>query len=207
MNKKKVIVLGAGRVGRVIARVLNDDPEISVTVADRQAAMLSSIAAKLGCQTISDNLSDPDAVSRVVAGFDLAIGALPGALGLSTLRGVVAAGTDCDPGRPGPRGHELPRLARLPVERDDAIGPITANQAVSGTVRKRPARIAESTCMHVLVPYLSHVSSALHLDAFAFIPCPVLNSAPVGCHARALRRGFALENSNSGHGTWTGTQD
>ena len=127
--------------------------------------------------------------------------------GVIDLQPQVAAGTDCDPGRPGPRGHELPRLARLPVERDDAIGPITANQAVSGTVRKRPARIAESTCMHVLVPYLSHVSSALHLDAFAFIPCPVLNSAPVGCHARALRRGFALENSNSGHGTWTGTQD
>jgi saccharopine dehydrogenase-like NADP-dependent oxidoreductase len=95
VEKKKVIVLGAGRVGRVIARDLNDDPDISVTVADRRADMLASVAAKLGCQTIGDNLADPLAVERVVAGFDLAIGALPGALGLSTLRGVVAAGKAC----------------------------------------------------------------------------------------------------------------
>ncbi|MCK9462681.1 MAG: saccharopine dehydrogenase NADP-binding domain-containing protein [Proteobacteria bacterium] len=95
MEKKKVIVLGAGRVGRVIARDLNDDPAISVTVADRRSEMLESVAEKLRCATISDNLSDPAAVSRVVEGFDLAIGALPGALGLSTLRGVVAAGKKC----------------------------------------------------------------------------------------------------------------
>jgi saccharopine dehydrogenase-like NADP-dependent oxidoreductase len=95
VEKKKVIVLGAGRVGRVIARDLNDDPEIDVTVADRRADMLASVASKIGCATISDNLADSEAVSRVVEGFDLAIGALPGALGLSTLRGVVAAGKDC----------------------------------------------------------------------------------------------------------------
>jgi lysine 6-dehydrogenase len=95
VKKRKVIVLGAGRVGRVIARDLNDDPDIAVTVADRRADMLASIASKLGCETIADNLSDPEAVSRVVEGFDFAIGALPGALGLSTLRGVVAAGKDC----------------------------------------------------------------------------------------------------------------
>jgi len=95
VEKKKVIVLGAGRVGRVIARDLNDDPGIEVTVADRRADMLTQVAAKLGCQTIADNLTDPETVTRVVSGFDLAIGALPGALGLSTLRGVVAAGKRC----------------------------------------------------------------------------------------------------------------
>jgi len=95
VEKKKVIVLGAGRVGRVIARDLSDDPEISVTVADRRADMLAAVASKIGCETIANNLSDPEAVSQVVAGFDLVIGALPGALGLSTLRGVVAAGKDC----------------------------------------------------------------------------------------------------------------
>ena len=95
VENKKVIVLGAGRVGRVIARDLNDDPDISVTVADRRADMLASVAAKLGCETIANNFSDSDAVSRVVSEFDLAIGALPGSLGLSTLRGVVAAGKDC----------------------------------------------------------------------------------------------------------------
>ena len=95
MSKKNVIVLGAGRVGRVIARDLNDDPEIRVTVADRRADMLATVKGKLGCETIADNLADTEAVARVVAGYDLAIGALPGALGLSTLRGIVAAGKPC----------------------------------------------------------------------------------------------------------------
>jgi len=95
MTKKNVIVLGAGRVGRVIARDLNDDPDIRVTVADRRADMLSSVKGKIDCETISDNLADPEAVARVVADFDFAIGALPGALGLSTLRGIVAAGKPC----------------------------------------------------------------------------------------------------------------
>jgi lysine 6-dehydrogenase len=95
MTQKKVIVLGAGRVGRVIARDLNDDADIRVTVADRRGDMLASVKGKLGCETIADNLADPEAVARVVADYDLAIGALPGALGLSTLRGIVAAGKPC----------------------------------------------------------------------------------------------------------------
>lgn len=95
MSRKNVIVLGAGRVGRVIARDMNDDPQICVTVADRRADMLASVREKLGCETIADNLADPGAVARVVADFDFAIGALPGALGLSTLRGIVAAGKPC----------------------------------------------------------------------------------------------------------------
>jgi saccharopine dehydrogenase-like NADP-dependent oxidoreductase len=57
--------------------------------------MLASVVSKIGCETIADNLADSEAVSRVVEGFDLAIGALPGSLGLSTLRGVVAAGKNC----------------------------------------------------------------------------------------------------------------
>jgi len=91
----KVIVLGAGRVGRVIARDLAEDPEIQVTLADRRREQLERIAAKIGCQHLCEDLGDERVIAQIAADFDLAIGALPGALGLQSLRGVIEAGKKC----------------------------------------------------------------------------------------------------------------
>jgi saccharopine dehydrogenase-like NADP-dependent oxidoreductase len=91
----KIIVLGAGRVGRVIARDLNEDPTLEVTLADRRQGVLERIAGQLGCESLCEDLADPAKLQQAVAGFDLAIGALPGALGLGALSSVIAAGTDC----------------------------------------------------------------------------------------------------------------
>lgn len=92
---KKVIVLGAGRVGRVIARDLAEDKSLEVALADRRASLLEEVCGRLGCRSICDDLADPEVIARIAGGFDLAVGALPGALGLQTLRGVIAAGKDC----------------------------------------------------------------------------------------------------------------
>jgi saccharopine dehydrogenase-like NADP-dependent oxidoreductase len=88
----KIIVLGAGRVGRVIARDLAEDKDLRVTVADRRQTLLDEVCGRIGCDAVCDDLADPAVIKRIVGGFDLAIGALPGALGLQTMRGVVAAG-------------------------------------------------------------------------------------------------------------------
>jgi len=90
-----VIVLGAGRVGHVIARDLNDDPNVSVTVADRRADLLGAISKHLGCETTCADLADPTALRALMEGQDLVIGALPGALGLATVAAVVEAGKMC----------------------------------------------------------------------------------------------------------------
>lgn len=88
----KVIVLGAGRVGRLIVRDLSEDESLEVTVADRRAEMLDEVGEKLGCATACDDLGDVDTVARLAAEHDLVVDALPGAMGLDAMRGIIRAG-------------------------------------------------------------------------------------------------------------------
>jgi len=88
----RIIVLGAGRVGRVIARDLAEDNNVEVTMADRRQEVLDDLKATCGCNTIRENLANPELVRRIVGEYDLVIGALPGALGFGTLSGIIAAG-------------------------------------------------------------------------------------------------------------------
>ena len=91
----KLIILGAGRVGHVIARDLNDDSNIQVTIADRRTEYLDALCKKLECETVCADLSDIGAIERLASDHDLVIGALPGAMGLNALKGVVATGKPC----------------------------------------------------------------------------------------------------------------
>ncbi len=88
----KIIVLGAGRVGKVIARDLAEEPGYTVTVADRRASYLEKLSDQLGCETICADLSQPRTITQTVEGFDLAVGALPGAMGLATMEAIIEAG-------------------------------------------------------------------------------------------------------------------
>ncbi len=89
----KIIVLGAGRVGRVIARDLHEDPDLEVTVADVRETTLTELGERYGFATRVVDLADPARVREVVAAFDLAVGALPGSLGLQTMEAVIEAAT------------------------------------------------------------------------------------------------------------------
>jgi len=87
----KAMVLGGGMVGSVIARDLASEPGWQVTVADVREPVLARLAER-GLGTVRADLSDPAAVTRTVAGHDVVVGALSSALGLQTLRAVIAAG-------------------------------------------------------------------------------------------------------------------
>ncbi len=87
-----IIVLGVGRVGRAIALDLARAHD--VTAADRDPAALRALAEAHGLATRRVDLSDPAAVRAVVAGFDLAVCAVPGFMGFATLRAVLEAGRD-----------------------------------------------------------------------------------------------------------------
>lgn len=87
----KVIVLGAGRVGRVIARDLNEESEIEVTLADKCKPRLDELASQHGFNTICRDLAQPEILSRVVADFDLVMGALPSTIGLQSMQTVIKA--------------------------------------------------------------------------------------------------------------------
>ncbi|MBX3354254.1 MAG: saccharopine dehydrogenase NADP-binding domain-containing protein [Phycisphaeraceae bacterium] len=97
----KVLVLGAGMVGSVIAADLAAARGMRVTVVDRSAAALARArerAARVGGlppQMIEDDASDRLVVGRLAAEHDLVIGALPSRFGFETLRAVIEAGRSC----------------------------------------------------------------------------------------------------------------
>jgi saccharopine dehydrogenase-like NADP-dependent oxidoreductase len=94
-NVKKVVVLGAGMVGAAMARDLADDSGLRVDVADVRTDALDRVAERAPVGRVRADLGDPAAVRRLVAGYDLVVGALPSVIGLSTLRAVIEAGRDC----------------------------------------------------------------------------------------------------------------
>jgi saccharopine dehydrogenase-like NADP-dependent oxidoreductase len=91
-STRKVVVLGAGMVGQAIARDLADDAGLRVDVADVRAEALERIAQRAAVGTVRADLANPEAVRRLVAGYELAVGALPSVIGRQTLRAVLEAG-------------------------------------------------------------------------------------------------------------------
>ncbi len=88
--KKRVVVLGAGRVGKVIAADMAADFE--VTSADINENALDALASKYGVRPRVTDLGDPESVRRVVADADLVICAVPGFMGFNTLKTVIESG-------------------------------------------------------------------------------------------------------------------
>jgi lysine 6-dehydrogenase len=91
---KKVIVLGGGLVGGVMARDLADDKTLKVTLIDRDQKTLDAVARKAAVETACADLSDWKALPGLVKPYDLVVGAVPGFMGLRMLETVIGAGKD-----------------------------------------------------------------------------------------------------------------
>ncbi len=89
---KKVVVLGAGRVGKVIAADLCGD--FDVTSADMSADALALLSKRFAVKTRVTDLGDADAVHAAVGDADLVICAVPGFMGFKTLGTVLECGRD-----------------------------------------------------------------------------------------------------------------
>ena len=87
----KIVVLGGGLVGRVIARDLAREKDLRVTVGDAAEATRARLAAE-GLGTIALDLADDTAVKRAIADADVVVGAAPGHMGFRLLRLVIEAG-------------------------------------------------------------------------------------------------------------------
>lgn len=92
----RVLVLGGGMVGTVIAEDLASDHQ--VTLADKRPAALARAAARIpGLATVEADLSDPAAITALAREHDLVCGALASVLGYRALRAVIEAGRPyCD---------------------------------------------------------------------------------------------------------------
>lgn len=95
----KAIVLGAGRVGAVMAADLAmkdgaPDREFDVTVADVREDALKRVSDMTGgaVKTAKLDLSKPAAVREAVGPFDLVLGSLASHLGFEALRMIIEAG-------------------------------------------------------------------------------------------------------------------
>ncbi|MCF6361583.1 MAG: saccharopine dehydrogenase NADP-binding domain-containing protein [Cyclobacteriaceae bacterium] len=88
---KNIIVLGAGLVGSVIARDLSKEHNVtSVDINEEALDKLSSF----GITTQVVDLGKLGEVRKVVAAFDLVIGAVPGFMGFAMVKEVIEAKKD-----------------------------------------------------------------------------------------------------------------
>jgi lysine 6-dehydrogenase len=88
---KKIVVLGAGLVGKTIALDLSKNYD--VTSADVNENTLEMVKSQ-GIKTRRIDFNDGDALRSLLAPADLVVGAVPGFLGFQTVRTVIEAGKD-----------------------------------------------------------------------------------------------------------------
>lgn len=86
---KKIMVLGAGLVGKTIATDLSKD--FDVTSADVSSNALDDVKSR-GIKTRQIDFNDTGALKALLAPMDLVVGAVPGFLGYQTARTVIDAG-------------------------------------------------------------------------------------------------------------------
>jgi saccharopine dehydrogenase-like NADP-dependent oxidoreductase len=84
----KIVVLGAGMVGRAMAYDLANEND--VTSVDVSSDNLSQVGA-YGVKTILSDLSDSSKVKDVVKDFDMVVCAVPGFMGYSTVKACIKA--------------------------------------------------------------------------------------------------------------------
>ncbi|MFH2025815.1 MAG: saccharopine dehydrogenase C-terminal domain-containing protein [bacterium] len=87
---EKLVVLGAGMVGRAIA--LDMKKRCNVTVVDINPDNLNKLEQDSQLITIEQNLTEQPVLDRVIADADLVISAVPGSMGFETLRRVIENG-------------------------------------------------------------------------------------------------------------------
>jgi saccharopine dehydrogenase-like NADP-dependent oxidoreductase len=93
MERTRILVMGAGRVGAAMALDLAEEPAFDVTVADRAGDALEALAGR-GLDTREVELGDPGVLEETAVAHDLVVGAVPGDLGYETVRRLVDAGRD-----------------------------------------------------------------------------------------------------------------
>lgn len=92
--KTKVILLGAGLIGKPLAIDLASDENFEVTVADRDGNRLEGIEQQHILKKHTD-LGDVPGLKKLVSNYDLVVNATPGFMGFNTLKSVVEAGKNC----------------------------------------------------------------------------------------------------------------
>ena len=86
----KIVVLGAGMVGKAIAIDLSYNHH--VTSADIDEKSLKYLKENYNIETVPINLMEEEKITQLVSGFDLVISAVPGFMGYDVVQTVIEAG-------------------------------------------------------------------------------------------------------------------
>ncbi len=89
---KKIVVLGAGLVGKAIA--IDLAKSFDVTSVDIYASKLEKLQKYKHIKTKIADLSETEELQEVIKDFDLVIGALPGFMGYKAVKQTIMAGKD-----------------------------------------------------------------------------------------------------------------
>ncbi len=88
MNQK-IIVIGAGMIGRAIAIDLAKDFDVTAVDANKNNF---DLLKKYSIKVIQVDVSKSTTVKKIIKNFDLVIGALPSRIGFQTLKSIIEAG-------------------------------------------------------------------------------------------------------------------
>jgi saccharopine dehydrogenase-like NADP-dependent oxidoreductase len=88
---KDVVVIGAGKIGSTIARLLSHSGDYSVVVADRSATQLSEIEQHKAVKTIETDIADAAELQRLLAGKFAVLSAAPYQLTTKIAEAAAAA--------------------------------------------------------------------------------------------------------------------
>jgi saccharopine dehydrogenase-like NADP-dependent oxidoreductase len=89
---RKVLLLGAGKIGSMIARFLSAGRDYAVLVGDDDPAALERIGDQANLETTLVNADDPRQLASVLAGRELVISALSYAHNTTVAQAALAAG-------------------------------------------------------------------------------------------------------------------
>ena len=93
---KKILVLGAGQVGALIAEDLSTDFDVTILDSSYKALQKEGLQ---NCTKINKSFSDCGVldtcdIAEILKPFDIVVGALPGKAGFNTAKKVITAGKD-----------------------------------------------------------------------------------------------------------------
>ena len=83
---KKILILGAGKIGRIAAVMLKESGEYAVTLADSNGAMLEFCAKDNAATLIKVDVTDEAALTEVATGHDAILSTCPFYLNVAIAR-------------------------------------------------------------------------------------------------------------------------
>jgi saccharopine dehydrogenase-like NADP-dependent oxidoreductase len=88
----KVLLLGAGKIGEAIARLLHDSGDFDVLVGDASAETRARVAQRVGVRAVDVQAADSAAVARLLADRQTVISACSFDVNVAIARAALAAG-------------------------------------------------------------------------------------------------------------------